>query len=118
VSKRMTLEDRGFQLFLSTFDVPPGVACNVTSSPMEPAEDFDDSDPSGIEPGDCEPSPDEEHDAIIRRWVETGWIDPNCPGCEVFYAAQDPAMVFAPRHQAMGNCQSGKHSHCTCRSCF
>jgi len=50
-------------------------------------------------------------------------IDPNCKMCkEIFYPAiaEGKAItdVFAPRHKASSYCGSGKHSHCTCDTCF
>lgn len=52
-----------------------------------------------------------------------GLIDITCNMCqEVFYPALSGGKaitdVFAPNHKANERCQSGKHNHCTCDTCF
>lgn len=54
----------------------------------------------------------------IARLEEMGALDPSCLGCHEFYMAKDPASVFAPSHKPNPSCESGKHAHCTCDSCF
>lgn len=67
-----------------------------------------------------EPSPEKKltRAATIARMEAQGDLDPDCSGCRERYAAEDPAMVFAPHHKASVSCQSGKHNHCTCDTCF
>lgn len=55
---------------------------------------------------------------VITRMMSRGDLDPDCPGCQSRYAAEDPTMVFAPHHKASDRCQSGKRNHCTCDTCF
>lgn len=58
---------------------------------------------------------------MISRLEKSGDIDPTCRMCqEIFYPAYKTGItiVFAPRHKASSRCQSGKHSHCTCDTCF
>jgi hypothetical protein len=60
-----------------------------------------------------------ERDVAILRMTSTGSIDPDCETCQRFFLGEpDPAMVFAPRHKASERCESGKHPHCTCDSCW
>jgi hypothetical protein len=33
-------------------------------------------------------------------------------------AGRHPEATFMPAHDALSSCQSGKHSHCTCDTCF
>jgi hypothetical protein len=85
-----------------------GAARNVTTSPVAPAEDFDDSDP-------------ETRDEQVARMERDGQLDHACGMCQrEYYARPDtmPADVFAPRHKASSRCQSGGRSHCTCDTCF
>jgi hypothetical protein len=90
------------------YDKAFGVARNVTTSPVAPAEDFDDSDP-------------ETRDEQVARMERDGQLDPECRMCrDEYYARPDtmPVDVFAPRHKASSRCRSGSHSHCTCDTCF
>ena len=129
----MSIEDRGFQLFLSTFDEPPGVAANVTTSPVEPSEDFDDTCPDCGEDecdSDCERfeawvpgrgcvTPRETRDEQVTRFEAEGWLVPGCSGCDEFYSSpKRPTDVFAPSHRVNDWCESGKRPHCTCDRCF
>lgn len=57
----------------------------------------------------------------IRRMEASGDLDPKCRFCrEEIYARTDrmPYDVFCPPHKAQDHCESGKHAHCTCDSCF
>lgn len=62
---------------------------------------------------------DAEYQRQIKRMEEVGSIDRDCVTCQKdFYSVKRPADVFGPRHRAMPNCESGKHPHCTCDTCF
>ena len=68
--------------------------------------------------GNDMPSTNEES---IKRLEILGEIDPNCKTCKsIFYPSYEKGIftVFAPRHKASKNCQSGKRPHCTCDCCF
>lgn len=39
----------------------------------------------------------------------------ECKYCDELRAKD---VHFAPPHDASPNCQSGKHNHCTCDTCF
>lgn len=54
----------------------------------------------------------------IERLEELGTIAPGCASCREFYAAVDPAFVFAPSHRSGARCRSGGRPHCTCDTCF
>lgn len=56
----------------------------------------------------------------IARWEARGDLDPACHICRREWYASDemPQDVFAPRHKASDNCQSGQRPHCTCDTCF
>lgn len=41
------------------------------------------------------------------------WVEKDCAGC----AGNAPGGFFPP-HTATDRCQSGRHNHCTCDSCF
>jgi hypothetical protein len=57
--------------------------------------------------------------AVLAALERQGAIRPDCRECQgAFYAAPDPANAFYPRHTAMPSCQSGRHPHCTCDTCF
>jgi len=58
---------------------------------------------------------------LIARLEQQGDLDPNCRMCQnIFYPAYNSGVtiVFAPRHKPSDRCESGKHPHCTCDSCF
>lgn len=55
---------------------------------------------------------------MIKRWESEGRLDPNCPSCKEFYTAAKPTSVFAPNHKPSDRCESGKHPHCSCDTCF
>lgn len=56
---------------------------------------------------------------MIAHLERIGFMAPDCKMCqEWYYHAPDPTSVFAPRHKASAGCQSGKHAHCTCDTCF
>lgn len=55
---------------------------------------------------------------VIAHMESLGHLDPTCPGCRVFYAAEHPESHFAPSHKASRRCESGKRPHCTCDTCF
>jgi len=62
-------------------------------------------------------------DETIAQLENIGQLDPNCLDCKAyFYPRLREGMqfhnIFAPRHQAMLTCKSGKHNHCTCDTCF
>lgn len=59
----------------------------------------------------------------IRVLEEIGSIDPDCNYCHrIFYPQLLEGKrlfdIFAPRHKASNRCESGKHPHCTCDTCF
>lgn len=57
--------------------------------------------------------------AVLAAMERQGAIDPNCKECqEAFYKSSTPESAFYPRHTAMVSCQSGRHPHCTCDTCF
>lgn len=50
-----------------------------------------------------------------RQFGEPG----ECAYCEKERAKQkDGAIPFFPPHDASSGCESGKHNHCTCDTCF
>lgn len=54
---------------------------------------------------------------------ERGLLDLSCPGCAsdyVYYKNVWPlgTSPFHPPHKASSLCESGKHPHCTCATCF
>ena len=60
---------------------------------------------------------------IITQLEKSGDLSPDCKTCmEIFYPqilkGVKPYTIFAPRHKASSHCQSGKHPHCTCDTCF
>lgn len=57
-----------------------------------------------------------ERTETIARLEASGDLVPGCPGCADHYRAGGHA--FAPRHKASETCRSGKHSHCSCDTCF
>lgn len=59
----------------------------------------------------------------IIRLQNGGYIDPECKTCQhVFYppllGGKTLQNIFAPRHKPSSRCESGKHPHCTCDTCF
>ncbi len=63
----------------------------------------------------------ESREEQLRRLESAGLIDPKCPTCqrEVYqHPEKMPADVFMPPHRASVKCESGKHPHCTCSTCF
>ena len=57
--------------------------------------------------------------AVLAALEKQGAIEPGCVEClGAFYAHPDPVNAFYPRHTAMRSCQSGRHPHCTCDTCF
>lgn len=63
----------------------------------------------------------ETRDEQVARWEANGLLDPTCATCQrEVYARPDkmPSDVWMPRHKASASCQSGKHAHCTCDTCF
>lgn len=53
----------------------------------------------------------------IARMEADGMLDPSCTGCREFY--DHPTVnPFAPAHKPSPRCESGKHPHCTCDTCF
>lgn len=53
----------------------------------------------------------------IARLEARGSLDPNCPGCREFY--EHPTLSpFAPSHNPLSTCGSGKRPHCTCPRCW
>jgi len=65
-------------------------------------------------------------DELYDDDVTSGVIDPPKPtphreyrdaGCST--CARDPrGMQMMPPHQASDRCESGKHNHCSCDTCF
>jgi hypothetical protein len=61
----------------------------------------------------------ETREQAIAFWELNGWLDPACRQCEERYLSpKHPWDVLAPNHKASRNCESGKHPHCTCDTCF
>lgn len=59
----------------------------------------------------------------ILKLEEDGLIDRFCKTCEKIFIPQlkegkKICDIFAPRHKASDRCQSGKHAHCSCDTCF
>ncbi len=59
----------------------------------------------------------------IDKLEKDGLIDPNCNTClNYFYplimAGRNLYNIFAPRHKPSDRCESGKHPHCSCDTCF
>ena len=59
----------------------------------------------------------------IERLEQSGDLDPTCNMCKkIFYQKIQNGVqfgyVFAPRHKPSKRCESGKHPHCTCDTCF
>jgi hypothetical protein len=59
----------------------------------------------------------------IKYLEVQGLIDPNCMSCANHFYPQlrvgmNFSAIFAPRHEAMKTCKSGKYNHCTCDTCF
>lgn len=53
----------------------------------------------------------------ITRWTESGFADPECPGC-VEILRHPTLSAFAPSHRPSPMCRSGARPHCTCDACF
>lgn len=61
----------------------------------------------------------DDRDQQLERMEQAGTVHPDCETCQsYFYTAENPANVFAPNHTASPRCESGKHSHCSCDTCF
>lgn len=59
----------------------------------------------------------------IQELEDKGKLDPSCGTCrKYFYPKLEEGKsigdIFAPQHKASERCQSGKHPHCTCDTCF
>jgi hypothetical protein len=56
----------------------------------------------------------------IRHLVNIGALEPGCPGCESSFAAvrTGDELPFMPHHKPSSMCESGKHPHCSCDTCF
>lgn len=55
--------------------------------------------------------------------VREGRIDKDCKMCQEIFIPRilegaHLTDIFAPRHKPSSRCQSGKHPHCTCDTCF
>jgi len=64
-----------------------------------------------------------EQKKYMMEMEDAGLLSPECATCnEHFYPAikrgQKICEVFAPSHKASDKCESGKHPHCTCDTCF
>lgn len=71
-----------------------------------------------------------EHPGWANNYPESRW-DESIPGVLILrdglggvkwrsdcaYCARETSDFF-PSHDAGSNCQSGRHNHCTCDSCF
>lgn len=51
--------------------------------------------------------------ARVRRYIDRGAWSPDCATC-----LREGPGAFMPRHTASEWCQSGKHIHCACSTCF
>lgn len=58
-------------------------------------------------------------DQIARR-IEAGSLIEGCGRCErtIEEARKTGRWPIAPSHNASSRCESGKHPHCTCDTCF
>jgi hypothetical protein len=59
----------------------------------------------------------------MKELESQGKIDLTCKTCiEHFYPqlrlGKKFHEIFAPRHQALATCKSGKYNHCSCDTCF
>ena len=59
----------------------------------------------------------------ILKLENDGEIDRFCKTCQEIFIPQlkdgkNFSNIFAPRHKASSRCESGKHAHCTCDTCF
>ena len=56
----------------------------------------------------------------VARWEAEGRLDRSCAFCqrEWYASPKMPEDVFAPGHKPSPRCESGKHPHCTCDTCF
>lgn len=61
--------------------------------------------------------------AYYKELERNNELDPTCKTCiEIFYSQINKGKsinsIFAPRHKPSARCESGKHPHCTCDTCF
>jgi hypothetical protein len=56
----------------------------------------------------------------ISRLQRSGHLDPMCLGCREAYDAirAGRPRPDGPSHRPSPSCQSGKHPHCSCDTCF
>lgn len=56
----------------------------------------------------------------VAELVADGELDPKCPQCAEAISALEAGQPWphGPRHKPSPRCQSGKHPHCTCDTCF
>jgi len=52
----------------------------------------------------------------ITEWEAEGRLDPKCDSCRWAYEGKE--SPFQPSHKANSACESGKHPHCSCDTCF
>lgn len=58
----------------------------------------------------------EQSPAPLYRGPRRYLLEPGeCPYCD---RLRDEKAYLYPPHDASQNCRSGKHSHCTCDTCF
>jgi hypothetical protein len=64
--------------------------------------------------------PEETREEMLRRWEAEGLCDPTCSGCAIYYETPDkrPSQIMHPHHVPSKSCESGKHPHCTCDTCW
>jgi len=61
--------------------------------------------------------------AYILRIENEGFIDRDCKMCQEVFIPRlingaHLSDIHAPSHKASRRCESGKHAHCTCDTCF
>jgi len=61
-----------------------------------------------------------ERKKYIKELEAEGQLDPECLSCKSNYQTimATGMTEFGPRHKASDSCESGKHKHCTCDTCF
>ena len=64
-----------------------------------------------------------EIETYIKELESKGWIEPNCKSCKAYFYPELQkgnkfSSIFAPGHKPSSRCESGKHPHCSCDTCF
>jgi hypothetical protein len=58
--------------------------------------------------------------AAVRAAATGPRLEPGCTTCDEYreHFERTGSWPSGPRHDAMERCESGKHPHCTCETCF